>query len=92
MVAGVDMGMNMLAGLEAPERGACVSTFAQHNLAGFVVVVADFVAVIEGFRSCLLGTPFEWLYILPGLATSVLLFFSGAMYFRRMERVFVDVI
>ena len=50
------------------------------------------VAVIEGFRSCLLGTPIEWLYILPGIATSVLLFFSGSIYFRRMERVFVDVI
>jgi lipopolysaccharide transport system permease protein len=50
------------------------------------------VAVIEGFRSALLGTPFEWLYIMPGLTVSVLLFFSGALYFRRMERVFVDVI
>lgn len=50
------------------------------------------VAVIEGFRSCLLGAPFEWQFILPGLFTSVLVFISGAMYFRRMERVFVDVI
>lgn len=50
------------------------------------------VAVIEGFRSCLLGTPFEWLYIVPGLIMSVVLFLSGALYFRRMERVFVDVI
>ena len=50
------------------------------------------VAVIEGFRSCLLGTPFEWLYIVPGLIMSVILFLSGAVYFRRMERVFVDVI
>jgi lipopolysaccharide transport system permease protein len=50
------------------------------------------VSVIEGFRSCLLGTPFEWQFILPGLFTSVLVFLSGALYFRRMERVFVDVI
>jgi len=50
------------------------------------------VAVIEGFRSCLLGIPFDWVYIIPGLITSVLLFLSGAIYFRRMERVFVDVI
>jgi len=50
------------------------------------------VAVIEGFRACLLGGPIEWQFILPGLATSVLLFLSGALYFRRMERVFVDVI
>jgi len=50
------------------------------------------VAVIEGFRVCLLGGTIEWQFILPGLAISVLLFLSGALYFRRMERVFVDVI
>ncbi|MFQ5609032.1 MAG: ABC transporter permease [Woeseiaceae bacterium] len=50
------------------------------------------VAVIEGFRGCLVGTPIEWQYILPGLFMSVLVFASGAIYFRRMERVFVDVI
>lgn len=50
------------------------------------------VAVIEGFRVCLLGGTIEWQFILPGLAVSVLLFLSGALYFRRMERVFVDVI
>ncbi len=50
------------------------------------------VAVIEGFRSALLGTPIEWQFIIPGLFTSVLVFLSGAIYFRRMEKVFVDVI
>jgi len=50
------------------------------------------VAVIEGFRASLLGGPIEWQFILPGLLTSVLIFLSGAIYFRRMERVFVDVI
>lgn len=50
------------------------------------------VAVIEGFRASLLGGPIEWQFILPGLAASVLIFLSGALYFRRMERVFVDVI
>ena len=50
------------------------------------------VAVIEGFRSCLLGTPVPWLYIWPGIITAALLLISGALYFKRMERVFVDVI
>jgi lipopolysaccharide transport system permease protein len=50
------------------------------------------VGVIEGFRSCLLGTPIPWQYILPGMATAALLLISGALYFKRMERVFVDVI
>ena len=50
------------------------------------------VAVIEGFRSCLLGTPFPWLYIWPGIITTAILFISGALYFKRMEGIFVDVI
>ena len=50
------------------------------------------VGVIEGFRASLLGTAVPWAYILPGTVTSLLLFFGGALYFKRMERVFVDVI
>jgi lipopolysaccharide transport system permease protein len=50
------------------------------------------VGVIEGFRSCLLGTPVPWQYIFPGLVTSIVLVVFGALYFHRMERVFVDVI
>jgi lipopolysaccharide transport system permease protein len=50
------------------------------------------VAVIEGFRACLLGAPLAWDYIFPGVVTATLLLFGGALYFRRMERVFVDVL
>jgi lipopolysaccharide transport system permease protein len=50
------------------------------------------VAVIEGFRSCLLGTPVPWAFIWPGVITTVLLLIGGALYSKRMERVFVDVI
>lgn len=50
------------------------------------------VGVIEGFRSCLLGTPIPWFFIVPGIITSILLLMSGAMYFKKMERIFVDVI
>ncbi len=50
------------------------------------------VGVIEGFRACLLGTPIPWLYIWPGAVTAVLLVISGAVYFKRMERIIVDVI
>lgn len=50
------------------------------------------VGVIEGFRSCMLGTPVPWLYIIPGMVSGALLLISGALYFKRMERVFVDVI
>jgi len=34
----------------------------------------------------------SWEYILPGAATAIIILVFGAMYFRRMERVFVDVI
>jgi lipopolysaccharide transport system permease protein len=50
------------------------------------------VGVMEGFRACLLGSPIPWEFIVPGMVTGVLLVLTGAMYFRRMERVIVDVI
>lgn len=50
------------------------------------------VGVVEGFRACLLGTDIPWLFVLPGFAVSLILLATGAMYFRRMERVIVDVI
>ncbi len=50
------------------------------------------VAVIEGYRSVLLGLPLEWQYIIPGVIVSILILISGAFYFKKMERIFVDVI
>lgn len=50
------------------------------------------VAVIEGFRTCLLGTPIPWIFIWPGIITTIIIFISGTYYFKSMERVFVDVI
>jgi lipopolysaccharide transport system permease protein len=50
------------------------------------------VGVIEGFRACLLGTPMPWMYIWPGILVAVFLLISGALYFKRMERIVVDVI
>lgn len=50
------------------------------------------VGVIEGFRACLLGLPLEWEFIVPGMISSLVIFISGLFYFKRMERIFVDVI
>jgi lipopolysaccharide transport system permease protein len=48
--------------------------------------------VIEGFRSILLQTnPMPWDLIRIGTLVSVVLFISGALYFRRMEKYFADV-
>ena len=50
------------------------------------------VAIIEGYRACLLGLPMPWEFILPGVVTAMVLLLTGAYYFRKMEYVFVDVI
>ena len=50
------------------------------------------VGVIEGFRACLLGTPMPWMYIFPGMISCIVLLVIGAMYFKKMERIIVDVI
>jgi len=58
----------------------------------FIYSLNPIVGVIEGFRACLLGTPIPWATIWPGIITAILVFITGALYFKRMERVFVDVI
>ena len=50
------------------------------------------VAVVEGYRACLLGLPMPWEFIIPGSVTAALLLVFKAMYFRSMEHMFVDVI
>lgn len=50
------------------------------------------VGVIEGFRSSLLGfTPMPWDLIGMGSISAIILFFTGAMYFKKTERIFADV-
>ena len=50
------------------------------------------VRVIEGFRSSLLGVnPMPWDIIGMGTISSVIIFISGALYFKRTERIFADV-
>jgi len=50
------------------------------------------VAVIEGFRACLLGTDIPWMFVWPGIVSATVLVVGGLLYFHRMEKVFVDVI
>ena len=48
--------------------------------------------VIEGFRAVIAGTgQIPWSPILLSLGMGVVLFLSGAFYFRKTERVFADV-
>jgi len=50
--------------------------------------------IIEGFRACLIGNPVQmpWDLIIPGTIVSILLFITGGLYFKRMEKVFADVV
>ena len=62
---------------------------------GFRLVYGLFpmAGVIEGFRSALLGTnPMPWDLIGVGSIVAVIFFVTGALYFRRMERIFADVV
>jgi lipopolysaccharide transport system permease protein len=47
--------------------------------------------VIESYRSCILGTPFDWPSIAVGAAVTVALFVFGLFFFRKMERFFADI-
>jgi lipopolysaccharide transport system permease protein len=47
--------------------------------------------VIDGFRAILLGGPMPWDLISIGALSSVVIFVLGAMYFRKMEKIFADV-
>ena len=50
------------------------------------------VGVIEGFRSALLNTnPMPWDLLVTGSIGAVVALVTGALYFRRMERIFADV-
>ena len=58
----------------------------------FVYGLYPLAGVIEGFRSAMLGhNPMPWDLIAAGSITAVVLFLTGALYFRRKERIFADV-
>jgi len=57
-----------------------------------VYALNPMVGVIEGFRAVLLGThSMPWFYLGIGTASALVLFISGVLYFRKMERYFADV-
>jgi lipopolysaccharide transport system permease protein len=56
-------------------------------IAGFYPMIG----IIDGFRSALLGQPISWDLIFVGSCSSFLIFITGALYFRRTERIFADV-
>lgn len=55
-------------------------------------ILNPFVGVIEGYRSCLLGEPLRWDSLAVSAMVGLILLVSGAIYFKRMERIIVDVV
>jgi lipopolysaccharide transport system permease protein len=48
--------------------------------------------VIEGFRSAILGNNvMPWDLIAIGSISAIIVFITGALYFRRKEKIFADV-
>ena len=56
----------------------------------FMYSLNPIVGVIEGYRACLLGSPMPWLYIWPGIFTSIVLLLGGAFYFKRMIAIVIS--
>ncbi|MBI3251417.1 MAG: ABC transporter permease [Candidatus Andersenbacteria bacterium] len=48
--------------------------------------------IIDGFRSALLGKPFDGMTLSISAAVSLGLFIAGVLYFKRLERTFADII
>jgi lipopolysaccharide transport system permease protein len=63
-----------------PERWRVV--YALNPLAG----------TLDGFRAALVGRPIAWEPLAVSVAAAVAIFVSGAVYFRRTERVFADIV
>jgi lipopolysaccharide transport system permease protein len=58
-----------------------------------IYAINPMVGVIEGFRASLLQTTLmPWDFIWVGTISALVLFFSGLVYFRRMEKIFADVV
>ena len=55
-------------------------------------ILNPFVGIIEGFQSSLMGDPMHWDSLLYSGVVTLVLLLTGAIYFRRMERLIVDVI
>jgi lipopolysaccharide transport system permease protein len=48
--------------------------------------------LVEGFRSCILGTPFDWPLVALSMLSCIVFFMAGTIYFRSIEHRFADAI
>jgi len=64
-----------------------VGPVAYHLYAAYPLV-----GVIEGFRGCFSGSTMPWETILISYVSAVIIFLSGAWYFKKMEKYFADIV
>jgi lipopolysaccharide transport system permease protein len=50
------------------------------------------VAIVEGFRACILGYPLSVAVVVPGALVAFVVLISGVFYFQHIEHIFVDVV
>ncbi|HVR40191.1 MAG TPA: ABC transporter permease [Thermoanaerobaculia bacterium] len=58
----------------------------------FLILANPMTGIVEAFRATLFGTSLPVGALLWSIAASILVFVGGAFYFRRMERLFADVL
>ena len=66
-----------------------VNTFGRYGSVLFAL--NPFAGLVSGWRSALVGTPFDWPLLLGSLTLSPLLLLVGVAYFRSVERRFADI-
>ncbi len=63
-----------------------------HSWLGLYFVVNPMAGFVQGFRWCLLGEPLEFRYLIASGFSAVMMLAVGAVYFRRVERRFADIV
>lgn len=58
----------------------------------WIAIANPMTGLLEAFRATLFGTPIDFVVLAWSVIASVLILISGAYYFRRMERLFADVL
>jgi homopolymeric O-antigen transport system permease protein len=58
----------------------------------WIMALNPMTGVVQGFRSALLGTPWDFVSLAFSLLLAAAVLVSGAFYFRRMERTFADIV
>ncbi|HEY0008791.1 MAG TPA: hypothetical protein VGB55_08720 [Tepidisphaeraceae bacterium] len=72
--------------------------FVKYDAAGNVIAdyrnwlaLNPFAGIVQGFRSAILGEPWQWVQLASSIVLCLALFVFGLAYFKRVERRFADI-